>query len=218
MSSVEPVAIPDGITEFAGRKVMTDATGRYTPLEMIKPAELLQDESVRKIMGYAIGLMRQIERFKAHTMADLAALDSLLEQDYGLVKKGNRGKGNRTYMTYDTLFKVSVQVADYIDFGPELHIAKELLDECLNEWAAESRAELAAVVTRAFNTDKPGQVNRSEIFMLLRLEIADERWQRAMQAIREAMRIVGSKEYVRFAMREKQDDEWTAITINLAKA
>lgn len=218
MSSVEPVAIPDGVIDYAGHKSMTDATGSFTPLDLVKPADKLQDETVRKIMGFAIGLSRQVERFKAHTMFDLGALDALLEQEYGVVKAGNRGKGNRTYITYDTLFKVTVQIADYIDFGPQLQVAKALLDECMNEWAAESRAELAAVVTRAFNTDKPGQVNRSEIFMLLRLEITDERWQRAMLAIREAMRVVGSKEYVRFAMREKRDDAWTSVTINLAKA
>lgn len=218
MSSVEPATIPNGIEDFGGRQVMADASGRFTPIELIKPEDKLQDETVRKIMGYAIGLSRQLERFKAHTMADLAALDSLMAQEYGLVKAGNKGKGNRTYMSFDALYKVTVQVADYIDFGPQLQIAKELIDECLNEWSADSRSEIRAIITRAFNTDKEGQINRSEIFMLLRLEISDDRWQRAMQAIREAMRVVGSKEYVRFAMRDRPDGEWSTVTINLAKA
>jgi len=75
-----------------------------------------------------------------------------------------------------------VQVADHIDFGPELQIAKGLDDECLNEWSAEARPESRAIVTRAFNTDKAGQINRSENFMLLRLDISDARWLRTLAA------------------------------------
>jgi hypothetical protein len=127
-------------------------------------------------------------------------------------------KGNKTLMSHDGLFKVSVQVADNIAFGPELQTAKTLVDECLNEWAESARPELRAIVTRAFNTDKEGQINRSEIFMLLRLEINDPRWQRGMQAIRDAMRVVGSKTYPRCHRRDTPDGKWKAVTIDLAKA
>jgi hypothetical protein len=121
-------------------------------------------------------------------------------------------------MSFDGLLKVQVQVADHIDFGPQLQIAKGLVDECLNEWSAEARPEIRAIVTRAFNTDRTGQINRSEIFMLLRLEIDDPRWQEAMRALRAAMRVVGSKTYVRCYRRETPDGQWQAVTIDLAKA
>lgn len=54
--------------------------------------------------------------------------------------------------------------------------------------------------------------------MLLRLQIEDERWLRAMEAIRDAMRVTGSKEYVRFYQRARITDGWQAVTIDLAKA
>jgi hypothetical protein len=74
------------------------------------------------------------------------------------------------------------------------------------------------VITRAFNTDREGQINRAALYSLLRLEIADERWKQAMQAIRDAMRVVGSKSYVRFYQRPASDAAWQPITIDLAKA
>ncbi|MBN9066727.1 MAG: DUF3164 family protein, partial [Rhizobiales bacterium] len=37
-------------------------------------------------------------------------------------------------------------------------------------------------------------------------------------AIRDAMKVVGSKTYVRCYRRDKQDAPWRAITIDLAKA
>lgn len=212
------IELEDGVQEVGGKRYMADAKGALVPLDLVKPADKLADETVRKVMGFALDLSAQIERFKAHTMGDLSSLDGVLEQEYGLVKAGNRGKGNRTYLSFDGCLKVTVQVADYIDFGPELHVAKQLIDECLNEWSADSRPEIQAIVTRAFNTDKEGKINRAEIFMLLRLAIEDERWLKAMAAIRDAMRVVGRKEYVRFAMRDNASAAWRAVTIDLAKA
>lgn len=204
-----------GIVMVTGRPYMTNAKGNLVPAENVKPEHKLEDEVVRKIVGFAEELSAQIARFRGHTMTDLGDLDALLAQEYGAKIGG--AKGNRTYQTFDGLMRVQVQVSDFIDFGPQLQVAKKLLDECLMEWSADSRPEIRAVITKAFNTEKEGQVNRSEIFMLLRLDIDDPRWQDAMRAIREAMRITGSKEYVRFYKRASVNDALQAITIDLAK-
>ncbi len=216
MSEHIPTPIPDGRVTVAGKSYMPDAKGKLVPVELIDPSAVLEDETVRKIAGYGLALSEQVARFKAHTFEDLGDFEALLAQEYGAAKGG--AKGNKTFMTYDGLWKVQVQVADHIDFGPQLQVAKELTDECLTEWSADSRPEIRAIVTRAFNTDKAGQISRSEIFMLLRLEIEDPRWQEAMRAIRDAMRVVGSKTYVRLYHRPTLEAGWQAVTIDLAKA
>lgn len=214
----ENAAAPaDGTVMVGGKAYIPDAKGSLVPLELVKPQHKLEDETVRKIVAFARDLSAQIGRFRGHTMTDLGEFDALLDQEYGGRPRASV-KGNRTYQTHDGLLKVQVQVSELIDFGPELQVAKGLIDECLNEWADDARAEIRAVVTRAFNTDKEGQINRSEIFTLLRLDIEDERWRRAQAAIRDAMRIVGSREYVRFYERDRPDGQWRAITIDLAKA
>lgn len=205
-----------GIVVVNGKEYMPDAKGALVPLSLIKPQDKLQDEVVRKIMGHAVDLNAQISRFLGHSNTDLGDFDALLAQEYGAKIGGV--KGNRTYQTIDGLMKVQVQVADQIDFGPELQIAKKLVDECLNEWSAEARPEIQSIVTRAFNTDQEGKINRSEIFMLLRREFDDPRWQRAMDAIRDAMRVTGTKQYMRFYRRDTVTDGWRAVTIDLAKA
>lgn len=203
------------IVEVKGTRHRHDAKGQLVPESLIKPQDLLEDETVRKIVGYAQELSEQIARFKGHSFEDIGSFMSLLEAEYDESRGGK--KGNMTFMSYDGLLKVQVQVSDRVEFGPELQIAKNLVDECLNEWAEDARDEIKAIVTRAFNTDKEGQINRSEIFMLLRLDITDERWQRAMKAIRDAMRVVGSKTYLRAYRRESFDGPWQAITLDLAK-
>ena len=216
MSHYPPAEIPSGRTTHGDAEFMADAKGGLIPVSLIKPQHLLEDDLVRKIMGHAMALSDQVARFKEHTFEDLGDFEALLAQEYMLNFGG--AKGNKTLTSHDGLYRITVQVADNVVFGPELQIAKALVDECLNEWAAGARDEIRAIVTRAFNTDKAGQINRSEIFMLLRLDIEDERWQRAMKAIRDAMRVVGSKTYIRCYRRDTFDGPWQAVSIDLARA
>ncbi|MGJ8609679.1 MAG: DUF3164 family protein [Octadecabacter sp.] len=216
MTDLTPIDVGDGITEINGTEMMGDGKGGFQPVDLIKPQHKLEDQTVRKIIGHALQLNGQVGRFKGHTFDDIGAFEAVLAEEYDATIGGR--KGNKTLMSVDRLYKVSVQVAEHIDFGPELQIAKTLVDECLNEWSSDSRPEIKAIVTRAFNTDKEGQINRSEIFMLLRLDINDARWKKAMQAIHDAMRVVGSKTYVRCYQRKTFDADWKAVTIDLAKA
>lgn len=193
---------------------LRDARGSLTPFHLVRPQDVLQDECVRKIAHFAKDLSAQIARFKTHTFADIAAFLALLDQEYG-AKPGGR-KGNLTLTSYDGCIRVQVQVADRIEFGPELQSAKTLVDECLTEWSNGSRDELKLIVNRAFQVDKEGRINRAEIYQLLRAEIDDERWKRAMTAVRDSMRVVGSKEYVRVHVRENAQAAWTPVSIDLA--
>ncbi|MEP3298570.1 MAG: DUF3164 family protein [Pseudoruegeria sp.] len=205
-----------GIIMVDGKPHMRDAKGALMPETLIKPKDRLMDEQVRKIIGFADGLNAQIARFKGHTFDDLGSFDAVLAQEYGASIGG--AKGNKTYMSYDGLMKVQIRVADLIEFGPELQQAKSLVDECLNEWAADSRAELRAFVTKAFNTANEGQINRAHIFMLMSYDVEDPRWNEAMRAIKEAIRVVGATTYQRFFKRADIDAPWESITIDLAKA
>ncbi|MGA8169790.1 MAG: DUF3164 family protein [Methylocystis sp.] len=204
------------IHEINGHVYRKDARGALVPETAIKPIDLLQDEQVRKMTGFARKLSDQIARFKGHTYEDIGAFQELIAQQYG-AKVGGQ-KGNVTLTSFDGLLKVQVQVQDQIDFGAELQAAKELVDECLREWAAEARDEIRALVTRAFQVDTTGKINRAEIFMLLRVEITDPRWNRAMDAVRDSIRVIGSKSYVRFFERSAPDAPWRPITIDLANA
>lgn len=199
-----------------GKHYMADAKGALVPIEMVKTTDLLMDEQVRKIIGFAQALHDQIARFKEHTLGDVSGLLAVFDQEHGVARGGV--KGNVTLTSFDGTLKVQLAIADQITFGPELQSAKKLVDECLVEWSATSGPEIQAIVQKAFNTDKEGLVNRAELFGLLRLEIADERWQRAMKAIRDSIKVEGTKEYVRFYQRSDARQAWKPITIDLAGA
>ncbi|OWK32284.1 DUF3164 family protein [Sphingomonas mucosissima] len=195
---------------------LRDAKGSLVPITAVKPVDLLMDETVRAIISRAIDASALVSAFKHETFASIAALQALIAQNYGATLGGK--KGNITLTSFDGCQKVQLQVADLVEFGPELQAAKLLIDECLAQWAADSGVEIRALVNRVFQVDKEGQINRAELFMLMRVEITDERWQRAMTAIRESIRVIGSREYVRFYARPKADAPWQAITVDLAAA
>lgn len=216
MSLYPPATLPTGRMMIDGVEHIIGAKGDKTPVSMVKPQHLLEDALVREEMGHAVAISEQLSRFAAHFYENLGAYEDLLAERYNAKLGG--AKGNKTLFSHDGTMKITVQIADLVVFGPELQIAKELVDECLTEWTAGSGDELKAVVQRAFNVDKEGQINRAALYHLLRLEIEHERWQAAMQAIKDAMQTVGSKRYVRFYRRETPDGAWLPVTIDLAKA
>ncbi|MBN8999703.1 MAG: DUF3164 family protein [Rhizobiales bacterium] len=204
-----------GIIYIGGKPMMEDTKGRLVPVANVRPADKLQDQTVRKMIEFARDLSAQIARFKGHCYDDIGSLQALIAEQYGASIGG--AKGNISLSTYDGRLKVTLQVADQLSFGPELQAAKKLVDACLAEWTAGSSDNLVAVVNRAFQVDKEGLVNRAELFMLLRVEVDDPRWQAAMDAVRDSIRVIGSKTYIRFHERDAAGG-WRPITIDLAAA
>jgi hypothetical protein len=200
--------------DVGGSPYLRDAKGALVPLSTVKATDLLMDEMVDRAITEATRLSAAIADFKRATFDAITSFQALVLQDYGAEIGGK--KGNVTLTTFDGCRRVMLQVADLLEFGPELQAAKALIDECLSEWAAGSGAELRALVTRAFSVEKQGQINRTELFMLLRVEIADARWQRAMDAIRDSIRVIGSRSYLRFYQRDTPTAAWRAVSIDIA--
>ncbi len=206
----------DGVINVNGAEFMQDAGGRLVPLALVKPQRLLEDQTVRKILGYAEKLSAEIRRFRGHTSDDVTTFIETLAEEYGASRGG--AKGNVTLTSFDGLLKVTVQVQDLLTFGPELKIAKSLVDECITAWAEGANDKVRVLVDYAFQVDKEGRINRSALFQLRSLDIEDDTWRTAMDALTDAIRVIGSKEYVRFYSRKKPGAPWQAVTIDLAAA
>jgi len=202
--------------EIAGRLYMRDPRGALVPYELVRPIDRLIDDAVRDIMTHARELSGRIARFRAHTFDDVGALQQLVAEKYGTTRGGARG--NVTLTSYDGCQKVTVQVQDQLSFGPELQAAKSLVDECIASWADGADPKLRALVDHAFQVDKEGRINRGALYQLRRLDIEDDRWQAAMAALVDSMRLVGTSTYIRFYQRGTPQDPWRAITIDLAAA
>lgn len=205
-----------GVVRVNRKLWMTDPRGALVPLEMVKEADRTQDTAVRHLVAAAEAMALVIQEFKEKAFSDVDALQALLGEKYQARVGG--AKGNITLTSFDGLMKVQVQVADHKSYGPELQTAKALIDECIEEWSGDSRAEIRALVMNAFNAEKEGQINRGALQGLLRLNITDDRWLRAMQAIRDAEKIIGSKRFIRFSTRPTSKSAWSTIVLDVATA
>ena len=81
-STFTPAEVPSGRITLNEREYMEDARGALVPIEMIKPQNLLEDETVRKVAGFWLALSEQVTRFKGHAFVDLANFDAILEQPH----------------------------------------------------------------------------------------------------------------------------------------
>lgn len=206
----------DGAVLVNGKPHLTDPKGRLVNVDNIKPLELLIDEEVRRIVRFAGALSAQVARFKQHTLDDISGVKALVAQEFNATLGGE--KGNLSLTTFDGLMKVSLKIADVVQYGPELQAAKSKVTECIRNWQGGADPKLVALVENAFQVDQEGQVNRSNLLYLLRLNFDDPTWLQGMKAIRESERPSGTKEYVQIHVRPAPGAKWQHITIDLASA
>ncbi|GAB7082317.1 DUF3164 family protein [Megalodesulfovibrio paquesii] len=192
---------------------MEDAKGRMVPVGMVKDEHRLADELVKGVLGRAKALRADMEEFRGETLADIETYLELLDEKYG-VKRGGR-KGNVKLYTFDGRYRVDRQRSEHIALGEELEAARALIDECLAEWAEGSRDELKLLIQDTFRTDSQGKLDTGRILALRRIKIEDPRWQQAMQAIGDALRVVGAKTLLRVYERQS-DGAYKPIALDMS--
>jgi hypothetical protein len=179
--------------------MVKDAQGRLVPLEMVKPADRQRDELVQKLFSQYADVLDVCQKFRGEADEEIDAHLQLVQEQYG-VKMGGQ-VGNLVLNSYDGELRVTRAVDKVIAFSDEIHAAKKLIFECVEEWITEARPELKVLVEDAFRQDKQGHLSAGRILGLLRLEIADERWKQAMLAIRDSVRVQNTRTYLRFYRR-----------------
>jgi hypothetical protein len=193
---------------------LKDAQGRLVPENLVKPIDMARDSLTRELANDAILLNQSIAMFKAKVFGEVGAFVQLSAEQYE-TKVGGK-KGNITLHSYDGRYRVQVATSDNIVFDERLQAAKTLIDACISDWSEGSSPEIKVLVQDAFQADKEGKLNTGRILGLRRLDIKDERWQRAMTAISESVTVVGSKQYVRFYERVGESDQYAAINLDIA--
>jgi len=191
-----------------------DAKGHLVPVDMIKPIDLARDELVTELVEKAQSVSKALGAFKESAFGDIKAFVEMSAEQYKATIGGK--KGNVTLLSFDGRYKIIHAVQDSIKLDERLQAARVLIDECAAEWTQGARSEVRVLVNEAFRADKAGQISTARVLGLRRLEIQDERWQRAMQAIGEAVQVVGSKSYIRVYERVGDSDQYLPIPLDIA--
>jgi len=196
---------------------MQNAQGHFVPLSLVKDIDVARNDLVLEIIGHAQELNASLNQFKGRVFGDIEAFIDLSAEKYDTHIGGK--KGNITLVSYDGRYKVQRAISESITFDERLQVAKQLVDECIHSWSEGANDNIKALVEHAFQTDKEGKINVSRIFGLMKLDIREPKWKKAMAAISDSIQIAGSKTYIRVYERDPEDaNKWNPIPLDLAKA
>lgn len=200
--------IPNGYWE--------DATGALIPVSKIKEIDKDRHKTVLRLCADAAKLSDQLAAFKVIAMGEIQEFIERSLAEYDVAPRGK--KGNITLVSFDGRFKIVRQMQETITFDERLMAAKALIDECIHSWSKGSNANIKALVNNAFQVDQQGKINTGRVLGLRRLDIKDETWARAMEAISDSMRVASTKPYVRFYVRNDNSGDYDPISLDVASA
>lgn len=192
---------------------LENAQGHLVPLDRVQPIDLARHELVQELIGKGKTIQQHMQSAKKSFMADVAAFCSMSADQYGVTYGGS--KGNVTLLSYDGKYKISRAMAESITFDERLQAARELINQCLRDWTEGSPTELQSIIDNAFQVDKEGNISTGRILSLRRLNISDERWKNAMQAISDSIQVTGSKAYIRMYERDSSG-KYQPISLDMA--
>ena len=191
-----------------------DARGNLVSVDNIKPIDLARDDFIREAFAKVLPLREQMKELKAQQMADANDFVDLSVEQYGAKRSV---KGNITLTSFDGKLRIAIAQADVLHFDERLQAAKALIDECLNEWTQDSRAELKTFVLQAFDVSQEGKINVRKVLDLRKLDIADETCQRAMKAIADSLHTQATREYIRYYQRNEETGEYEHVSLDFAR-
>lgn len=191
-----------------------DANGNLTPVGKIKPIDKDRHQVVTQLCEQAKKQSAALVGFKTTAMQAVAEFVDRSLAQYE-VKHGGK-KGNITLLTFDGHYKIVRQMQETLTFDERLQAAKALIDECIQGWSKGSNANIKVLVNDAFQVDQQGKISTGRVLGLRRLDIKDETWLKAMQAIGDSMRVASTKPYIRFYERDEITGDYCPINLDVA--
>jgi hypothetical protein len=192
---------------------MLNAVGHFVPETSVREQDKLRDQVARELASEAIELNAKLAAFKKKSLGDIADLVSIAAERYGVSLGGE--KGNVTVVSFDGELKVIRSYAKQISFTEEILAAKAQVLECVKSWTSGANAHLVEVVHRMLSPGRNGQIRTADVLEMLRWEIDDKDWKRAMQAVNDSILVSGTAVYVRVYKR-LSGDKYEAVPLDLA--
>jgi hypothetical protein len=200
------IKVPEGMR--------VNADGHFVPEASIREQDLLRDQVVMALVPEALSLSRDMAAYKAKALNDISDLIEIAADRYG-AKLGGK-KGNVSLVSFDGRYKIQRTYREVVAFTEEIEAAKALIDSCLVRWSEGANANIRTVVSQAFRKNRSGEISTGKVLDLMRMEIDDEEWNRAMIALKDALKSNGTAVYIRVYERIENTDQYKPISLDIA--
>lgn len=176
-----------------------NAQGHLVPESAIREIDKVRDELVLKMIDEAKKRSSSMGAFKASCHEQIASFVEVAAQDHGVTMGGR--KGNVSLTSYDGRYRVLRAIDETIEFTEGLVVARELIERCITRWSDGANANLVALIRKAFETDKQGNLSTARVLGLVSVLIDDQEWREAIEAIQQSIMVAATKSYLRFYER-----------------
>lgn len=188
------------IKEIDGTKYYLKSDGSLVPETQVKDIDKLRDQVVQKAAENLMDLKTRMIQEKTAVIEDILEFMDVSAEQYG-VKLGGE-KGNLTLTSIDGNVRLEYKNNDSITFNEQIQVAKQLIDEYLDDLTKDSNPELRTIVSAAFRL-RQGRIDVKSVLRLREYNISDERWRKAMDVIDDAKQIISTKKSLRLYIRNK---------------
>lgn len=201
-----------------------DPQGRLVPVSQISAADQMKDELVTRLCEEAERRRDDLAAFKRRALDEVMAAKALIFEKYGAKIGGP--KGNFALRRYDGSSEVEYTIADRIVFGPELQAAKALIDECIQSWDDASTLDprFKILIDDTFQVNKAGRIDTHRVLGLRKHKMIDPvtgepdaLWERAMEAVTDALIVDRTAIYLRFYRRDPRTNRREQIALSFAE-
>lgn len=191
-----------------------DAHDNLVPTSKIKDIDKDRSKVVSDLCEQAKVVSAELMAFKTAAMHAVNEFIARSLEAYDVAHGGK--KGNVTLVSFDGKHKIIRQMQETLVFDERLQAAKALIDECILGWSKGSNANMKVLVNQAFQVDQQGKISTGRVLGLRQLNIDDEKWLQAMQAINDSMKVASTKPYIRFYERDDTTGDYFPISLDVA--
>jgi len=195
-------------------KILVDPQGREIAAKYVKPYLRKRDAFVRRMHKKAAKLNAQLEEFRDELADGVETFIDNAAKREG-VKLGGK-KGNVTLTSFDGLVELHRSVQESLIFDERLQLARACIDNAIADLCKGVNPSLMQLVKRAWKTDTDGNLRRSHIAALLRLDIRHDEWRKGCDLIRESMTVATSKHQYRFYVRPERGASKRLVSLNMS--
>lgn len=199
MSKIKPKRRKSKSAEYKLPVRLRDQNGDMIPVKYIPEHDLKRHVMIEEILLAGQDLERQLSEYKSKVvrLTDEFIANMLANNDLD----AKTFKGNLSLYNFDKSKLVEINTLEFISFNEKISMARELINDCLEDWVKGSKRELSLLVSKAFKTDKRGFLDTKRILDLLSYDIEDDKWQQAMDIIKESITVNKRKQYFSFKVR-----------------
>ncbi len=195
------------------QQFLTDSKGREYPLDILNPDLVKRDRIVRRIVARAESLNKRIIDDKTRMNEEAEKyLDDLAAQ------RDAEWKGNAELVSFDKLLKVEISNRDVVTFGPTIQLAKQKLQEYIENAVKGVDPLILAIIDDILKIDKRGQIPRTRLLSLRKYRSKDKAWNDALELINEAIDVNDTRTYLNVYTRASVDDSWNLVNLNFSRA